>query len=132
MPPIRTQSASSSESFFSDTSGSTLVSDGSFDFHHTTSMSLEASALSLPEANKTKTRKRITPVQLKRLEKLYKKDTHPSRDQREDLAKQLDMYVFTLSIHPDADPSFFAPQGIKVCHDLVPKQATNDKKDSLE
>lgn len=134
MPPIRTQSASSSESFFSDTSGSsTLVSDGSFGFHHTTSMSLEASALSLPETNKTKTRKRITPVQLKRLEKLYKKDTHPSREQREELAKQLDMYahfLLTPLTHLNTEVSFL--QGTQVRDNLVPEQAPNDKTYSIE
>ncbi|KDQ12234.1 hypothetical protein BOTBODRAFT_56815 [Botryobasidium botryosum FD-172 SS1] len=45
-----------------------------------------------------KTRKRISPAQLKKLEKMYKKDTHPSRDVREELSRQLNMELKSVTI----------------------------------
>jgi len=43
-------------------------------------------------------RKRITPAQLRKLEGLYAKETHPTREERMVLAHQIGMYVNFLVI----------------------------------
>ena len=43
-------------------------------------------------AEQRRTRKRITPAQLVQLEQLYYQSSHPTRDQRDVLAKRIQMY----------------------------------------
>lgn len=52
-------------------------------------------------AEQRRTRKRITAAQLAQLEELYYRSSHPTRDQRDTLAKRIQMCVFTLA-HSDA------------------------------
>jgi len=44
-----------------------------------------------------KTRNRIRPPQLKRLEELYSMDTHPPTAEREELGREIGLYVFALA-----------------------------------
>jgi len=71
----------------------------------TVSRSSSSSSLDLPErltltptsfniAEGRRTRKRITAAQLAQLEDLYRQSSHPTRDQRDALAKRIQMYVF--------------------------------------
>jgi Homeodomain len=54
-------------------------------------------------AEQRRTRKRITAAQLVQLEELYYRSSHPTRDQRDALAKRIQMYAsafFSLSLVP--------------------------------
>ena len=58
-----------------------------------------------PNPTTTKrSRKRFTGTQLAMLEQLYHRTSHPSREERESLARELDLYVWS-----SPPPLFFFP-----------------------
>ena len=57
------------------------------------SSSLDHNSNAFNAAEQRRTRKRITAAQLVQLEELYYRSSHPTRDQREALAKHIQMYA---------------------------------------
>lgn len=83
-----------------------------------------------------RTRKRFSSTQLMILEHLYHQTSHPTREQREVLAREASMYVLRsqaeLSHQYVLHCYFLGIQRITFCDCMVPKQATNGEKSRFE
>jgi hypothetical protein len=69
-----------------------------------------------PNPNNTTTkrsRKRFTGTQLTMLEQLFHRTSHPSREERESLARELDLYVYRPTFCPR--PFFFSRVFVLFC-----------------
>jgi hypothetical protein len=78
------------------------------------------------DATTRRTRKRFTNAQLMMLEQLFHENSHPSREQRESVARSANMFVSCSHRRVASDAFlFFFIQGSKVCHNLVPEQAAD-------
>ena len=57
----------------------------------------DATTPPVPGNEVKRTRKRFTQAQIVKLEQLFHETSHPTRDQRENLANECDLYVILLS-----------------------------------
>ena len=70
-----------------------------------------------------RTRKRFSQEQLIVLEQAYHKSTHPTREEREEIAKQADMFVFPNYLLCSVDA--YNHQELQVSDHLVPEQTSS-------
>lgn len=116
--PLSLSRTSSSTSFSSEDDGA----------------SMSSSTVTISTSRRT--RKRFTNTQLIMLENLFHQNSHPSRDDREAVAKAGGMYVFhsrvVFDVHLTTGAHCPILQGNKIRDHLVPKQAPNGEKVSCQ